>query len=114
MEDKEAMANLTIINLTLSQILTEAQEKKLVLSKQLQALQVHTKTKKPATKITAIYEKTKDNKSKCYCWTHGRTLGLDHTSATCNLPKTVNQLGETFGKKMRGSKKWCKEDKAHN
>ena len=50
MEDKEEMANLTRINLTLSQSLTQAQEKSLVLSKQLQALQVHTKTKKPATK----------------------------------------------------------------
>ena len=40
MEDKEAMANLTIINLTLSQSLAQAQETIFVLSKQLQALQV--------------------------------------------------------------------------
>ena len=44
MEDKEAMANLTSINLTLSQSLTQAQETILVLSKQLQALQVQAKT----------------------------------------------------------------------
>ena len=45
MEDKEAMANLTSINLILSQILNQTQETILVLSKQLQALQVHTKAK---------------------------------------------------------------------
>ena len=39
MYDKEAMVNLTSINLTLSQSLTQAQETVLVLSKQLQALQ---------------------------------------------------------------------------
>ena len=65
MEDKEAMANLIIINLTLSQILTQAQEIILVLSKQMQALQVHTKPKTPATKRTSLDKKTKDAKSKC-------------------------------------------------
>ena len=43
MEDKEAITKITIINLTLSQSLTQAQENILVLSKQLQALPVHTK-----------------------------------------------------------------------
>ena len=38
MEDKEEMENLTIINLTLSQILIQAKETILGLSKQLQAL----------------------------------------------------------------------------
>ena len=66
MEDKEVMANLTSINLTLSQSLTQAQETILVLSKQLQALQVHTKAKTPSTKRTALDQKTKDTKSKCY------------------------------------------------
>ena len=51
------MAKLTNINLTLSQSLTQAQETILVLSKQLQALQVQTKTKTPATKITALDKK---------------------------------------------------------
>ena len=64
MEDKVAMVKLTSINLTLYQSLTQAQEKTLVLSKQLQALQVHTKTKKPATKRTALDQRTKDAKSK--------------------------------------------------
>ena len=50
MEDKKAMENFTIINLTLSQSLTQAQDTILVLSKQLQALQVHTKAKTPSTK----------------------------------------------------------------
>ena len=54
MEDKEAMANLASINLTLSQSLTQARVTTLVLSKQLQSLQVHTKTKTSATKRTAL------------------------------------------------------------
>ena len=66
MEDKEAMANLTSINLTLPQSLTQAQETILVLSKQLQALQVHTKENTPSTNRTALDQKTKDAKSKCY------------------------------------------------
>ena len=45
MEDKEAMENLTSINLTMSQSLTQAQETIMVLSKQLQALQTQEKAK---------------------------------------------------------------------
>ena len=67
MEDKEVMANLTSINLKLSQSLTKAQETILVLSKQMQALQVHTKEKTPSTKRTTLDQKTKDDKLKCYC-----------------------------------------------
>ena len=99
MEETEAMVNLTSINLTLSQSLTQAQETILVLSKQLQALQVLTK-KTQYTKRTALDKKAKDAKSKCYCWTHGRTLRLDHASKTCNLPNTGHQVGSTFGEKM--------------
>ena len=43
MEDKKGMANLTSINLTLSQSLMQAQEKILVLYKLLQALQTQPK-----------------------------------------------------------------------
>ena len=63
-EDKEAMSNLTSINLTLSQSLNQAQETMLAISKQLQALQVHTKEKTPSTKRTALDQKPKDAKSK--------------------------------------------------
>ena len=111
-EDKEAMANLTSINLTLSHSLTQSQDTILVIYKQLQAIQVHTKAKTPSTKRTTLYQKTKDAKLKCYCWTHGRTHRLDHTSATCNFPKTGHQVGATFGDNMGGSEKWCEEDKA--
>ena len=107
------MANLTSINVTLSQSFTQAQETVLVLSKQLRALKFHTKTKTPATKRTALDKKTKDAKLKCYWWTHGRTRWLDHTSATCNFTNTGHQVGATFGKNMGGSGKWCKEDKSH-
>ena len=113
MEDKEAMANLTNTNLTLSQSLTQAQETIFVLSKQLQALQVHTKAKPPSTKRTALDQITKDAKSNCYCWTHGRTRRMDHTSATCNFPNTGHQVWSTFGDNMGGSKNCCEEDKSH-
>ena len=102
MEDKEAMANLTSTNLTLSKNLTQAQEKLLVISEQLQALQVQTKTKIPATNRTALDKKTKGVKYKCYFWIRGRSCRLDHTSATCNLPKIGHQVRETFGNKMGG------------
>ena len=59
MEDKEAMVKLTSINLTLSQSLTQSQETMLVLSKQLQALQVHTKANTSSTKRTALDKKTR-------------------------------------------------------
>ena len=58
----------------------------------LQAIQVHTKAKTPATNRTSLYKKTKEAKSKCYFWTHGRTRRLDNTSTTCNLPKTGHQV----------------------
>ena len=64
MEDNEAMSNLTSINLTLSQSLTQAQETILVLSKQLQALKFQTKSKTPTTKRTALDKKTKEAKLK--------------------------------------------------
>ena len=66
MEDKEAMVNLASINLTLSQSLTQAQEKILVLPKKLQALKVHTKENTPYTNRTVLDQKTKDAKLKCY------------------------------------------------
>ena len=73
MEDKEAMANLTSINLTLSQSLTQSQETILVISNQLQALQTQAKSKTPTTEIPLLENNTKEAKLKCYCWTHGRT-----------------------------------------
>ena len=51
------MTNLTSIKLTLSQSLTQAQEKILLISKQLQALQIQTKTKTTATKRKSLDKK---------------------------------------------------------
>ena len=82
MEDKEAMANLTSINLPLSQSLMQAQEKILEISKEIQALHTHEKAKIPTAEIPLLNNNTKETKSKCYCWNHGRTRRLDHTSAT--------------------------------
>ena len=84
MEDKEAMANLNSIKLTLSQSLMQAKETIMVLSKKLQALQTQAKEIKPTTERPVLDKKTKETKLKCYWWTHGRTLRLDNTSATCN------------------------------
>ena len=53
------MANLTIINLTMSQSLTQAQDKTLVLSEQLQALQAQAKSNIPTTEIPVIEKKKK-------------------------------------------------------
>ena len=97
------MENFTSIYLTLYQSLTQAQETILVLSKQLQALQVHTKSKTPSKKRSALDQKTKDAKLKCYYVTHGITHRMDHTSSTCNFPNTGHQLGATFWYKMGGS-----------
>ena len=62
---------------------------------------------------TELINKAKDTKSECICWTYGRTRILDHTSATCNLPNTGNQVGATFGNQMGVIEKWWEEDKAH-
>ena len=77
------MVNLICINLTLSQSLMQAQDTIVVLSKQLQALQTQAKVKTPTSEIPVLDKKTKETKSKCYFWTHGRTCSLDHTSTTC-------------------------------
>ena len=112
MEDKEEMANPTSINLTLSQILTQVQNKMLVLYKQLQAFQAQLNAKTPTTEIPVLDKKTKETKLKCYCWNYGRTLSLGHTSANCWFPKIWHQVEATLGNKIGGSKKF-KEYKAH-
>ena len=81
-KDKVATANITRINTTLYQSLTQAQEAILVLSKQLKTLQAQIKTEKPETK-----KKHYRNKSNIYCWTHIRTRSLDHAIQTCRFPK---------------------------
>ena len=85
MEDKEAMANLTSIKLTLSQSLTQAQETIMMISNRLQAL--HNQKKSTTKDIPVMENKAKETKYKWYCWTHGRTRRIEHTSATCIYPK---------------------------
>ena len=60
------MANLTRINLTLSQILTQAQEKILVISKQLQELKTQAKANTTTIERPVPDKKTKEAKLKCY------------------------------------------------
>ena len=64
MEDKDEIENLTSINLTLFHILKQAQEKMLVLSNQIQALQTQAKSKTPTTEIPVLVNNTKYTKSK--------------------------------------------------
>ena len=78
-KDKEAMANLASINITLYQSLTKAQETMLVLSKQLKVLQVQTKTKTPDTKITAL-----DKSPRILNWSD--TAGLMGEPANLTIP----------------------------
>ena len=81
MEDKDAMDKITSIKLTLSKSLTKAQEEILVLSKQLHALQSQAKANTPTTERLVLDNKSRDTKSKRYCWNNERTRSLDHTRA---------------------------------
>ena len=67
MGKKEVMANLTSINLTLSQCLTQSRETIMVLPKQLQALQTQANANTLTTEIPVLENSTKETKSKCYC-----------------------------------------------
>ena len=78
------MANLTRINLKLSQSVTQEKEENLMLYMQPQMLQAQMNTKKTATEKTANEKKNCLKKSKRYWWTHGRNRNIDHTRPTCN------------------------------
>ena len=106
MEDKEEMANLASINLTLYKVLTQAQETMLVLSKELKELHTKAKANTLTTDKTVLDKKKKETKSKCYFWNHGRTCRLDHTSATYLSPPKGQQVGETLGNRIGGSGKY--------
>ena len=60
MEDKEAIWNLTNIQITLSHSLTQAQEIVFVLSKQLHALQTQEKANTPTTERPVLDKKTNE------------------------------------------------------
>ena len=70
-EDKEAMTNITSINLTLYQSLTKSQETILVTSEQLQDLQAQSKEKKPKTKKPSMDK----NERKKYQRATARLMG---------------------------------------
>jgi hypothetical protein len=38
-----------------------------------------------------------------YCWTHGYTVGITHTSLTCKLPKPGHKMEATRADNMGGS-----------
>jgi hypothetical protein len=56
-----------------------------------------------AAKSTAAPTATKPPKQRGYCWTHGHTASLNHTSATCNNPGDGHQEEATAQNKMGGS-----------
>ena len=65
-EDKEEMANLSRINLTLSQSHNQSQEENFVLSNQLQILQTQMNSKKPATEKPSTENKMGIKNPKSY------------------------------------------------
>ena len=104
MEDKEAMANLTSIYLTLFQSHTQAQETLLFISNKLQELQSQLKAKKPTTEKMVLDKNKRENKSKIYSWTHGRTAVLTISyHPRLPIPKdrtpSRNNLGEQDGRR---------------
>ena len=113
MEDKETMKNLTSINMTLSHSLNQEQEKSLVLSKKIQALQTHTNPKIPATEKPATHNKQYTEKSKSCLCNHGSTRSLDHTRQPCRYNKKGHQLGATLENRIGRSDKWYKEHQTH-
>ena len=98
------MVNLKSINSTISQKLPQAQEAILVIFKKLQKQQAHMNTKKPVTK-----NNNRDNKSKNYYWTHGRTCNEKHSRPICNHPKEGHHVGDTLETLMGGDGKCRKE-----
>ena len=103
-EDKKSMANLTSINLTLSKSLTHPQEKILSLSKNMQTLQAHMNTKKPATD-----NNKREKKSNNYFWNHVITCNKNQTRPMYNKPKERQQVVVTLENRIGVSVKWCKE-----
>ena len=83
MEEKEAMANLTIINITLSQSLTQAQDTIMMLSNQLQALEAQSKAKKQTTKKLVLDKKKGEIYPKNYFQNHRSNRSLEHTRPIC-------------------------------
>ena len=101
-EYKEAMSILTRIDLTISQSLTQSQETLLVITKQLQLLQAHTSSNKPSTEKLETDKKQHLNKSKSYCWTHGRIRNIYHTILTCPYPNKGHHFGKIMENRMGG------------
>ena len=108
MEYKESMSNLISINLTLYHSLTQSQEKTLVLSKQINTLQAQSKSNKPTTYKPVLINNKRDNKSKMYCWNHGRTYSIYHTRPSFQYPKTGHQVGVILDNKIVVRENWYK------
>ena len=54
-------------------------------------------------------ERKKNNNSKFYCWTHGRTRNKNHTSGTCINKKEGHKEDATLDNRKGGSNKYCND-----
>ena len=99
---------LTIINLTLSQIPIQEWWKILLLSNRPHTIQSQINTKKSAT-----VNKKRDNKFNKYFWNHGRNRNKNHTIPACNKPKGWHHEGNTLDNRMGESGKSLKGDGTH-
>jgi hypothetical protein len=53
------------------------------------------------TGVSAIT--TPDTRPRSYCWTHGHTANLDHSSPTCQYPAEGHEIAATNDNKMGGN-----------
>ena len=63
-------------------------------------------------KVDDIHEgkkRKKNNNSKFYCWTHGRTRNKNHISCSWNNKKEGHQDDATLDNKKGGSHKYCND-----
>lgn len=102
--DREAVANLSQANHTLTQQLKD-------MTAILQQVQnTVTQLEQKIDKLLARPSKppvTYDRNSTHYCWSHGRTFNSNHTSKSCRFRKPHHQEGATLQNKMGGSDSRC-------
>ena len=54
-------------------------------------------------------KRKKNNNSKFYCWTHGRTRNKNHTSDTCINKQEGHKEDATLDNRKGGSNKYCND-----
>jgi hypothetical protein len=64
--------------------------------------------RRTSTKPLVAQGKDTDGKDITYCWSHGITTNLRHTSASCNRQKEGHKTDATLQNKLSGSAERCK------